>query len=841
MRGLPRVCRKGSKSVSGARFAALLLLSTFPLPGADIVLRGRIVDENEVRVEGALVVVRIATGAAAQGYWQIRTDPTGAFSVQLPVPGDYVLHALREGYYEIKDRTLHVEASQELTLTMNNVREVFQSVDVNEQPSPVDISQTVNEERLSGTEINDTPYPNSHDLRQSMTLMPGVLRDPTGTLHFNGSSENQVLYLLDGFNITDPISGKFRTRLAVEGIRSLDFQSGRYSPEYGQGSAGVLALSTENGTDAFHYTATDFIPGLQLQKGVRFGSWYPRVGFSGPIVRGRAWFSDTFDSGYTQSLVTGLPSGQNTNSSWAGSNLLHSQFNLTPANIVFADFLVNIFHQNRAGLGPLDPVPTTSNLRNREYFVSVKDQYYVGHGALVEVGYAHNYFSNVQTPQGTGLYVFSPQGRSGSYFVDARQTASRDQVLLNGFLPSFQFAGSHQIKAGVGLDLLHYTGDFHRTGYQLLGLSGNVLSQTIFQSAAKFPLSDTERSAFLADTWRLTKRVQLDLGVRGDWDRQIGDLAWSPHVAASWAPFASGRTRIAGGYSFTHDVPTLEMLGRPLDQTALTTVYNADGSPAGGPALTAFAPISHSLLLPRADNWTLNVDHQLSERLYLTVKYLRRHTRDGFAFVNLLAPAAPPSGLPLPNATLGGNYALTNSRRDEYDAVTLSVRQNFSGQYEWMASYTRSRTVSNAVLDLNTIDPLQVISNLVDTPWNAPNRFLGWAYLPLPWKYWAVGILADARSGFPFSVIQPTGLIVGGPDSHRFPANFDLNVSIERLVTFAGYRFAVRLGVNNLTGQTNSTAVNNVLGAPQYLQFYGTEGRHAVLRIRFFGRAEKKP
>ena len=118
-----------------------------------------------------------------------------------------------------------------------------------------------------------------------MTLMPGVIADAAGGLHFNGSSINQVEYLLNGFNMTDPMDGTFHTTLPVEGIRSLDYSSGRYSPEFGKGSAGVLSIRTENGADVFHYTATDFIPGLNAQQGIRLGNWYPRVGVSGPIVR----------------------------------------------------------------------------------------------------------------------------------------------------------------------------------------------------------------------------------------------------------------------------------------------------------------------------------------------------------------------------------------------------------------------------------------------------------------------------------------------------------------------------------------------------------------------------
>ena len=122
-------------------------------------------------------------------------------------------------------------------------------------------------------------------------------------------------------------------------------------------------------------------------------------------------------------------------------------------------------------------------------------------------------------------------------------------------------------------------------------------------------------------------------------------------------------------------------------------------------------------------------------------------------------------------------------------------------------------------------------------PWNAPNRVLAWSYLPLPWKNWAVSLLADMRSGYPFSVRDQTGVVVGAVDSYRYPLNFDLNLALERMVTFHGYRFALRGGADNLTDHRNPTAVNSVYGSPQYLQFLGDEGRHFVVRIRFFGRA----
>jgi Carboxypeptidase regulatory-like domain/TonB-dependent Receptor Plug Domain len=819
-------------------FLALCALFTPPLRADGVIIHGRVLDEDDAPVGSAQVKMHPATASSTS--WAAQTDPTGAFTLTLPQPGDFLVSVEREGYYALKDRPLHLESTQELTLMITSVREVFQSQNVNAETSPVDVSQTQSQERLTGTELNDMPFANSHNLLNSLTLIPGVVQQSTGAIHVNGSSEDQVLYLLNGFNITNPISGQFQSLLAVEGIRDVDVSSGRTSPEFGKGSAGVLGISTENGTDAFHYTATDFLPGLSLQEGLHLGNWYPRLGFSGPIVRGRAWFSDTFDSEYNQTVITGLPRGQNTRTGWAGSNLLHTQVNLTPSNILFADFLVNVENEDRIGLGPLNPISTTSTVATREYFGSVKDQQYFGHGALVEFGYAHNYFSNTQTPEGQRLYLLSPEGNSGNYFVNSAQSAARDQGLVHAYLPKFRFAGSHQIEVGGDLDFLQYNADFHRTGYEVFGLTGQLISQTLFPTPARFHVGDTEASTFLLDTWRTSKRLQFTLGVREDWDQKLSALAWSPRLAFSFAPFASGRTRISGGYSITHDAVTMGMLGSPLDQVAYTTDYNANGSPAGPATLTTFTIPNSGLDLPRASNWTLDVDHQLSEHVYITAKYLRRRGTDGFAFINTLAPDAPPSLLPLPNADSGGIYQLTNLRRDNYDSVVLSVRQTLSGQFEWMASYTRSRALSNAVLDPNSAQPLQVLPNLVPMPWDAPNRFLAWGYLPLPWKNWAISALADLRTGFPFSVRDPSGLVEGAVDSYRFPLNFDLNIAIERMFTFRGYRFALRGGMDNVTNQPNPTAVNNVTGAPQFLQFLGHEGRHFVVRIRFFGRVANK-
>jgi len=90
--------------------------------------------------------------------------------------------------------------------------------------------------------------------------------------------------------------------------------------------------------------------------------------------------------------------------------------------------------------------------RSRQWFFNVKDQMYLPGRAVLEVGYAANRTFGREIPQGDGLLQYTPDGKRGFGFVDATRSASRDQFLVNGFLPSFTAWGGHQLKSGMDLD-----------------------------------------------------------------------------------------------------------------------------------------------------------------------------------------------------------------------------------------------------------------------------------------------------------------------------------------------------------------------------------------------------
>ncbi|MGO9256233.1 MAG: hypothetical protein ACLQU1_08030 [Bryobacteraceae bacterium] len=839
------------------------------------VLTGRVVDDNDAPIAEARVTVRrgteplaargsteplaargstpplvaggstppLAAGGSPEPALETYSGPTGAFQLTLPGPGDYLAGAAHTGYFELTGRPVHVDAGgAEITLVLNPQREVFQSVQVGALPDAVDPDQTQHEQRLSGTEVNDVPYPASNSLRNAMKLIPGVVQDPTGSLHFHGGGEYQTQYTLDGFDITNPIDGRCDTRLAVEGVRSLDLASARETAPYGRGSAGTLQIRTDNGTDQLHYTATNFIPGLETRDGFTIGDWTPRLGISGPIVKGRAWFSDSLDAEYNSGFISGLPSGQNTNASWAVGNLLHAQVNAARGNIVYADFLSDFDHQAHVGLGPLDPTSTTSALADRQWLAAVKDSQSWGQGDMLELGFAWQSIYRSQVPLGDAPYILSPTGRSGNYFLNSREDGRRDQLFVNFFPRARQAWGRHQLQIGADGQWVDYSAHNQRTGFTVIGDSGLPLYATTFVGSGVFERPNSNAAWYVNDHWQPSGTLAIDAGLRLDWDRLVGRTALSPRVALSWAPFHNARTKLSAGYAVLRDSTNLALFSRPLDQQAVTVPYTAAGVPEA-PLLNSFS-IGGNLGFPRYDQFSAGAEHAFAHGLSANLELLRKRGRDGFVYAEEGAAGGVPSGPisvqpQLLGYGFGGLYALSNLRRDQYDEATVTVRQNLGGQYGWMASYTRSRAVSNAVLDTANDQPFEVLNDFVAMPWDAPNRLLGWAYLPLPrlGKNWALAVLADWRDGFPFSITNEAGIVAGSVDGSRYPSNFDLNLHIERRFVLRGYRFAIRAGFNNLTDHPNPTAVNNIVDSPQFLQFYGDEGRHLVVRIRVFGRS----
>ena len=167
--------------------------------------------------------------------------------------------------------------------------------------------------------------------------------------------------------------------------------------------------------------------------------------------------------------------------------------------------------------------------------------------------------------------------------------------------------------------------------------------------------------------------------------------------------------------------------------------------------------------------------------------------------------------------------------------MELTARRTFKGNHVVFASYTRSAARSTAVLNFSLDGPLFSPQAGGPLPWDAPNRFNSWGWLPLPWKctlaYWL-----DWRDGFPFSLVNEDQQLVGSPGSHRYPTYFSLNVHLERRFRMLGFEWALRAGFDNITNHRNAFAVDNNVDSRHFLTFGAIQGRALTARIRLLGR-----
>jgi len=616
----------------------------------------------------------------------------------------------------------------------------------------------------------------------------------------------------------------------------------------------LLSLNTGIGDDHFRFTATNFIPSVQNKHGWRFDQFLPRFTFSGPIERGKAWFYNAFDGEYDNLIYNALPVGSDNDHILRLANLSKVQTNLTSRNILTTSLLVNYLHDQFVFLSPQSP--QLSNPRDVEsaYVASVKDQHYFSGGQLLETGFAFDQYNVQLTPYGTLPYTDNPVTTSGSYYLADDTHARRWQILSNLFFPSRQWHGRHDLKVGIDLDRIDYDAAFARQPISFLTAAQNSLPAGVtclnatqdqmfpctrystFGPAPRHEQFNTELSAYFEDRWALTDRLLIEPGLRLDWDQGIHDTVYSPRLAGTYVLDNSGNTKISGGVGTVYDATPIFLIARPYAGTRQDTFYSisdsaciADCVTTTGPVSTTFTANNGTVRLPRFLNWSVGLEKKLPAAVYLKAEYLQRRGHHGYVYDT-------------PNNTASGNFILQNTRQDHYSAFQISLRRKFSESYMIMGSYTRSAVRSNQALDFNIDNPILSSQQPGPYPWDTPNRFLSWGYLPffkLPIIHQLeLAYSLEARTGFPFSLFSTQQELISAPGAERFPFYFSLNLQPEKRFHLFGYYLALRGGFDNITGRCNPYVVNSTIDplTHPFPTFTACQGRAFTSRIRLLGR-----
>ena len=470
-----------------------------------------VTDENDVAVAGAVVTLTPAAsmiGPAPSGV----TDFAGRIKFSGLTPGVYSLKVEKEGFYAITQDQIDVGVTSNAEVTLNHVREFSEHVSVVYSPPAIDPAKTQASDSLSNANIINLPFTVARDIRYALPLLPGVLQDCAGQLHVNGASTRQVNDQMDGFDISDPATGQFLSRVSVDALRSVNVASSRYSTQYGKGSGGMITLLTGMGDDHWRWTATDFIPTFQTRRGINLNNWTPRGMVSGPLRKGRAWFMDALEGEYDLAIFTELPVGADRYSVLRGSNLSKIQINLASNNNLTAGLLVNYLHSPHSGLDPLDPISTTLDDTNHALLFTVKDQHLFHNGSLLEGGLAVGRYYSHSVPMGAQPYVITPNGTLGNYYSSNHGRGSRTEGIGNLFVRPLYAAGKHEFKLGFDAGQVSDQQTFNRMPYRVEREDGTLSRRVTFANAPPFTRDNVEVSSYLEDRWSVTNRWLVEPG-----------------------------------------------------------------------------------------------------------------------------------------------------------------------------------------------------------------------------------------------------------------------------------------------------------------------------------------
>ncbi|HEX4604405.1 MAG TPA: carboxypeptidase regulatory-like domain-containing protein, partial [Candidatus Angelobacter sp.] len=755
---------------------------------------------------------------------QERTTPSGSAQLRQLPPGTYKILVEKQGFYTTAVPQLEIISGQQapLEVRLQPVREYKEEIEVSAEPSPIDPAESASSQSVTANEISNIPYSSTRDYRNVLPYIPGVIGDRGGQIHVAGASTQEIQDYLDGFEVSQPVTGSLTVRLNPDSLRKIDVRSSRYSAQFGKGSGGLVDLQVQDGDNRFRVNATDFVPTVQNVKEIQINNWTPRAYVSGPLIRDKVWFDLSHEGEIDYGVIRELPDGLDTNRVWRAADLARVRMNLTPGNVLTSNVLLNVQDSQHSGIDAFDPFSVSLNSHNVLYLLGLKDQITVARETLLEFGAAYQHGQGSSLPMGTLPYVLQTNNRTGNYYLTNRNYSSRTQGFGNLFLRPWKLAGTHQFTVGGRADRVIYHAKIDRGPIEFLDDVNNTLLREItFSPTPAFGLSTMESSAYIQDRWSPMPRVLIEPGARWDRDSFLKRDFYSPRIAGTVLVDPESETKVSAGIGIYYDRTNLFLVSNAAQGLRTNTFFSPDAQTFSD----TFTVDPRFLTMPRYSNWSVAVDRRLPWKVYARVEYLSRHGAHGWAY-----EGAPGSG-----------FTLLANKQDRYDAVQITLREELKRGYPMLIAYTRSKTTSNKTVDFSIDAFLEGAQAGGALPWDAPNQLVAWGSYPLFWKLKKFDFAWSMiwHTGFPFVTINNFGTILSGPGQFRLPDFFTMDPAIERKFVYHGYRWAARVGVDNVTNRLNPFFVDNNVNSPSFLNFFGSGHRTLNGRIRFLGKAAK--
>jgi carboxypeptidase family protein len=441
---------------------------------------------------------------------------------------------------------------------------------------------------------------------------------------------------------------------------------------------------------------------------------------------------------------------------------------------------------------------------------------------------------------------------------------------------SFAFGG--EIRRSYNNNIAENVGSFSFTSFaNFLADKSNAFTDLLGSGNNK--ILQPSYDVFAQDSFKWKSNLTINIGLRYAWNSSPSEAAgrftnfdastgtlisatqsyqtnnknFQPRIGFAWDPFKDGKTSVRAAYAIMTQAPTTNIVtglssnppfALPISASSATSSITLENPSA---AITGVS-LGPSAIDPAFDDmysqdWNLTIQRQATTSLGIEVAYVGmkathlqfvQNINQPFVTGNVYGSTKPYPSLPLtssvapaqceppnPACPFGNINRVGAGGNSNYNALWATVNKHFSRGFQFLASYTYSKS-----LDYNSLSSADslVFQNAYNprgdygpSEFDTRHRFVLSGFYELPFKNnrlvqgWQLGIITQAQSGNP---ITPTLAIGPGPgisltvrpdisgaiQTTGDPSQWFVNKAVFVSPCVAGVCHPGNLGRNSITG-----------------------------------------
>lgn len=550
-------------------------------------LEGWIMDSDNQPILGANVLLM---SPSLQGSRGAITDERGYFHISAIPVGVYSVKISHISYQKVTINDVNLFLGQTTTLGeihLNRGTIKTKEVIVSAGKPVIDTRSAANGETLTAKQF--TPLPIERNYFHIAELLPNANQSfkGDGGTNFAGATGVENRYFVDGAEVSTPSTGVLFFELPYNFIRQVEIQTGGYQAEFPTSLGGIVNTVTNTGSNEFHGTVFGYFTNNNFSSSPRISFGQPPkgnyanydfgFGIGGPLIRDHLWYYLAYD-----------PSRESEDVYVEGLNMQNSYIikHKLAGKLTWSANDNNMITLSMSG-SPLTARKVYSSdvkVLNPEYCTENESSLYLS----TSLKGIHNISKNFMLESGLSLYVMNittkPINEDGTKpiyidYVDGIASGGLGYTMFNPRMHQLSASvkgnlslPSHNVKTGMEY--------FSSSAARDEGTNALVHDPTGYlavESAIKGTVQQHNVSAFIQDSWQISKRLCLNAGIR--WDPQWliasdGSVAqkitdqWQPRLGLIYQPGETGNQKITASFGRFYE---------PL-QLSLSITYHIKGA-----------------------------------------------------------------------------------------------------------------------------------------------------------------------------------------------------------------------------------------------------------------------